>query len=70
MNWKGQPLTSYEVIISFIKNTATDTGLKVFARLDRKKYEKGKKFSDEEMEKIKIEYHDLFPSWNYTIFSK
>ncbi len=70
MNWKGQPLTSYEVIISFIKNTATDNGLKVFARLDTKEYEKGKKFSDEEMEKIKIESHDLFPSWNYTILPK
>ena len=70
MNWKGQPLTSYELIINFIKNTSTDTGLKVFARLDTKKYEKGKKFSDEEMKKIKIEYHDIFPSWNYTILSK
>ena len=70
MNWKGQPLTSYEVIISFIKNTATDNGLKVFARLDTKEYEKGKKFSDEEIRKIKIESHDLFPSWNYTILPK
>lgn len=70
MNWKGKPLTSYEVIISFIKNTATDSGLKVFARLDKKKYEKGKKFSDKEMEKIKLENHNLFPSWNYTILPK
>ncbi len=70
MNWKGKPLTSYEVIISFIKNTATDTGLKVFARLDTKKYETGKKFSDEELAKIFIEYHSDHPSWNYTIFPK
>jgi len=70
MNWKGEPLTDYEVIINFIKNTTTEKGLEIYARLDKNKYEKGKKFSDEEMEKIKIEYHDLFPLWNYTINSK
>ena len=67
MNWKGKPLTDYQVIINFIKNTATENGLKVYARLDKKKYEKGKKFSDEDMERIKIKYHELFPMWNYTI---
>lgn len=68
MNWKGKPLTDYQVIINFIKNTATDNGLKVYARLDKKKYEKGKKFSDEKMEKVKLNYHELFPMWNYTIY--
>lgn len=67
MNWKGKPLTDYEVIINFIKNTITEKGLKIYARLDKKKYKIGKKFSDEEMEKIKIEHHELFPLWNYTI---
>ena len=70
MNWKGEPLTDYEVIINFIKNTTTEKGLEIFARLDRKKYEKGKKFSDDEMSKIKIDCHELFPMWNYTINSK
>ncbi len=67
MNWKGKPLTDWEVIINFIKNTTTKKGLKIFARLDKKKYEKGKKFSDEEMERIKIEHHEFHPEWNYTI---
>jgi len=70
MNWKGKPLTDYEVIINFIKNTTTEKGLEIYARLDKKKYKKGKKFSNEEMNKIKIEYHELFPLWNYTILSK
>ncbi len=70
MNWKGEPLTDYEVIINFIKNTTTEKGLKIYARLDKKKYKKGKKFSDEEMNKIEIDYHELFPMWNYTIMSK
>lgn len=67
MNWKGKSLTDYEVIINFIKNTKTEKGLKIYARLDKNKYEIGKKFSDEEMEKINIKHHELFPLWNYTI---
>lgn len=67
MNWKGKPLISYEVIINLIKATKTNTGLKVYAMLDKRKYKKGKKISDKEMEKINIEKHELHPDWNYTI---
>jgi hypothetical protein len=33
-NWRGQPLTSYQVIVDLIAATTTTTGLKVYARLD------------------------------------
>ena len=69
-NWRGKPLISYQVIINFIKNTKTETGLEIFARLDKNMYQKGKKFSDEEMEKINIRYHNFHPEWNYTITPK
>jgi Rhodopirellula transposase DDE domain len=32
-NWRGQPLSSYEVIISLISATQTHAGLEMFARL-------------------------------------
>lgn len=67
MNWKGKPLVDYQVVIHFIKNTRTKSGLKVYARLDKKKYRTGLKFSDEEMDKIHIERHRIHPHWNYTI---
>ena len=67
MNWKGKPLTDYEVIINFIKNTTTTKGLEIFARLDKKQYKIGKKFSDEEMERINIMHHEFRPEWNYSI---
>lgn len=70
MNWKGKPLINYQVVISLIKNTRTKSGLKVYARLDKKKYEKGLKFSDDEMNKIHIEKHHTNPQWNYTILEK
>lgn len=70
MNWKGKPLIDYQVVINFIKNTRTKNGLKVYARLDKKKYKKGMKFSDDEMSKIHIERHHTHPKWNYTISGK
>jgi len=70
MNWKGKPLTDWEVIINFIKNTTTKNGLKIYARLDKNEYEKGKEFLDKDMGKIKIRYHHSFPEWNYTISAK
>ena len=41
MNWRGQPLTSYEVIVQLIGSTTTRTGLKVRAELDQGSYPKG-----------------------------
>lgn len=67
MNWRGKPLISYEVIINLIASTKTKTGLKVYARLDKNKYEKGIKISDKEFQKIKIKHHKLHPQWNYDI---
>lgn len=69
-NWKGKPLTDYQVIINFIKNTTTKKGLQIFARLDKKEYEKGKKFTDKDMRKIKLLHHQIHPEWNYTISPK
>lgn len=44
INWRGKPLTSYQVIINLITSTTTKAGLVVKARLDKKRYTKGKKF--------------------------
>lgn len=69
LNWKGQPLVSYETVLNLIGSTQTKKGLRVKALLDKKKYKTGKKISDEEMEKLNIEYHQNSPNpqWNYTI---
>ena len=70
MNWKGEPLISYETIVNMIGATTTKSGLKIKARLDRNKYETGIKISDSEMKELKIQYHRLHPKWNYTIFPR
>lgn len=67
MNWKAKPLYDYATIINLISATTTQSGLKVYARLDRRKYEKGIKVSDEEFATIKIDQNSFHGDWNYTI---
>src|SRR6266571_4560828 len=67
LNWKGQPLVSYETVVNLIGATRTKTGLRVRAELDTRQYEAGVKISDEEMERINLRPHSTNPFWNYTI---
>jgi hypothetical protein len=67
LHWQGEPLVSYETVVTLIGTTTTRKGLKVKAKLDKKKYKKGVKITDEEMEKLNIEYDAVNPQWNYTI---
>jgi hypothetical protein len=66
-NWKGQPLISRETVVNLIANTKTETGLEVFAVLDKNEYKKGRKISDEEIASLKIQGDEFHPEWNYTI---
>lgn len=68
MNWKGEPLISYETVINLISKTTTKSGLKVRALLDTNQYEIGKKISSEEIKRLNIKPHSQYPQWNYTIF--
>lgn len=67
MNWRGQPLVSYETVINLIGNTRTDGGLKVSARLDTNVYPKAKRVSKAEMETVRVKHRTKLPQWNYTI---
>ncbi len=69
-NWRGRPLTSYEVAVNLIASTTTSKGLKVKCELDTNKYETGKKISDEEFKKINIIRDEFHGEWNYTILPK
>jgi len=67
MNWKGQPLLSYEAVIALIGSTRTRSGLKVKAVLDTSEYETGIKVSPSEIQDLNLKAHTLHPEWNYTI---
>ena len=67
LNWKGQPLVSYETVVNLIGATRTKAGLRVKAALDSKVYEAGVKIPDEEMKRLNLRLHRTRPDWNYTI---
>ncbi len=67
LNWRGRPLISHEVIVNLIASTTTAKGLRVNCELDRNKYPKGIKVTDDEMNSINITRHDFHGEWNYTI---
>jgi len=67
MNWKGQPLTSHDVMVNLIGGTRTKTGLKVKAKIDKRKYPLGIKVSDEDMRKVNLKKDKFHGEWNYRI---
>lgn len=66
-SWKGTPLKDYETVLKYTARTKTTTGLNVKAKLVKKKYKKGIKASEEDINNLNIKYHKVNPTWNYTI---
>lgn len=66
-NWRGRPLTSYEVIVNLIASTTTSTGLKVRAAIDTNNYEVGVAVTDDELNRLKIKPAQFHGDWNYSI---
>jgi hypothetical protein len=66
-NWRGRPLTSYQVVVNLISNTSTSKGLTVKAVLDTNFYKPGIKITDKEMETVKMQKDNFHGEWNYTI---
>ena len=66
-NWRGRPLTTYEVIVNLIASTTTKSGLIVRAALDPRQYETGITVSDEELEHLHLTRAKFHGEWNYSI---
>jgi len=67
LNWRGKPLESLEVIINLIAATTTNTGLKIYAQLDNREYEKGVEISDEQLAAVNITRDSFHGEWNYLV---
>lgn len=63
----GVVLTGTDLIRDLIKKTKTETGLKVFARVTKKIYKKGKEAASDFYEKANLKFDDTLGSWNYTV---
>ena len=64
---EGVRLDSIETVKNLIRNTKTETGLKIFVRETKKVYEKGIKVVKEFVDKINITRHGNLGNLNYTI---
>jgi hypothetical protein len=67
LNWRGRPLESLEMIVNLISATTTSTGLKLYAQLDDRTYERGVEITDEQLAAVNITRHAFHGDWNYTI---
>jgi|SRR5450755_937683 len=67
LNWRGKPLESLEMIINLIAGTTTSTGLKLYAQLDQREYERGIDITDEQLASVNITRHTFHGDWNYTV---
>jgi hypothetical protein len=67
MNWRGVPLTDYQIVVDLINNSKTREGLSVKCVLDMNKYEVGVRISDKQMREIKLLGGRFHKDWNYTL---
>lgn len=60
-------MESLEVVVNLVANTATQKGLSVKAKADKRQYGKGLKVTDGELKNIKLKLSEFKGNWNYTI---
>jgi hypothetical protein len=66
-NWAGEPLTSYAVVLRYIRRTRSGTGFHCRASLDRRKYQAQHSVPPEERARVRLQRRKVLPQWNYTI---
>lgn len=69
-NWRGRPLVSYATVVNLIGSTHTAAGLRVRARLDRKRYPIGGRISNAEIKELALKKSNFHGEWNYEIFPR
>ncbi len=62
---KGVILKSHDYVKELIEKTTTRMGLKVKARIIKKIYQTGRKYSDDFKETMRIIFDDYLGHWNY-----
>ena len=65
--WRGEPLQTYQMVVTLIGSTRTTTGLEVHATLDEANYKKGLKISEAEYQSINLTRCKFHGDWNYVI---
>jgi hypothetical protein len=66
-NWRGKPLRTFETVVELIGNTRTAAGLRVKAKLDKRKYPKGVITTDDDMAALSLHRNAFRGEWNYAL---
>ena len=66
-NWRAKTLISFETIVDLIGNTRTVAGLRVKAKLDKRKYPKGVKTTSAQMKGLELLPDEFHGEWNYEL---
>src|SRR5271155_2765916 len=66
-NWRGRPLVSREAVVELIRGTTTRAGLRVRAKLDKRRYEVGKDVPSDALRAVRLERKKFRGDWNYAV---
>lgn len=69
INWRGRPLTDYQVAVETIAATTTRSGLSVEAVLDTNDYPTGVRIPRAQQKAIPLQKYAFHGEWNYVIHS-
>ena len=64
-NWRGRSLRTFETIVELIGHTRTTTGLRVRAKLDKRRHKTG--LTTAEMRALALHPHAFHGDWNYEL---
>jgi len=66
-NWRGKPLRTFETVVQLIGHVRTTKGLRVKAKLDKRKYPKGVVISKAQMAELALHRDEFHGDWNYEL---
>jgi hypothetical protein len=66
-NWRGRPLHTFETIVELIGHTRTASGLRVKAKLDKRRYKTGLVVTPAEMRGLALHPDPFHGDWNYEL---
>ena len=66
-NWRGKPLRTFETIVDMIGSTRTAAGLRVKAKLGKRKYPTGEAATKAEMDALSLQRNDFHDDCNYAL---
>ena len=66
-NQRGKPLRTFEAIVDLTGSTRTTAGLRVKARLDKRKYPTGEAVTQAEIDALSLHRNKFHGDWNYEL---